>query len=259
MTDINRNLAATLKASGPSLIADPKVLKPLTEILISIITKDHACQKDCGLDEPDMEQMGLLEESSEYDWLTIDTAMDAVCGLALALGNTFAQLWKMFEKPVMKYASSSEAYERATAVGVISECARAMEDDVEPSLPTLVPLVMKRLTDEDKETKSNAAYAMGLLMQHSSGNPNMIKQIPAVLSKLEPLFQTSEARTKDNAAGCLSRMVLGHGEHIPLEQVLPPLLEVLPLREDYDENEPVYDMIVRLCMLRPLPVFLTND
>lgn len=229
------------------MIADPKVLKPVTETLISIITKDHACQKDFGSDEPDLEQLGLLDETSEYDWLTIDTALDAVCGLAAALGNSFAQLWKMFEKPVMRYASSSEAVERATAVGVMSECIKAMEEEVGPSLSTLTPLIMKRLTDEDKETKSNAAFAMGLLMQHSPGNPNMMKQIPTVLAKLEPLLQTSEARTKDNAAGCVSRMILGHQDHMPIPQVLPPLLDILPLREDYDENEPVYQMIVTLC------------
>ena len=243
VTDINRNLAATLKASGPSLVADPSTLKPLTETLIALIGKTHPCQKDFG----DEEDLGLLDGTSEYDWLTIDTAMDAVCGLAIALGGTFSQLWKMFEKPILKFASGSESFERATSVGVISECIRAMGTEITPNTGTLMPLLLKRLTDEDMETKSNAAYAMGLLQEHSEDDRAILKQFPTILARLEPLLQTSEARSRDNAAGCVSRMITKHPENVPLPQVLPALMEILPLREDYDENEPVYDMIVGLC------------
>ena len=243
ITDISRNLAATLKASGPSLIAEPTTLKAVTETLISIITKKHPCQKDFG----DEDDLGLLEETSEYDWLTIDTAMDAICGLAIALGGTFSELWKMFEKPVMRYASGSESFERATAVGVISECIRGMGEEITPSTGTLMPLLLKRLTDEDNETKSNAAYAVGLLQEHSSDDRTIIKQFPTIFSRLEPLLQTSKARSKDNAAGCVSRMIMRHPDNVPIAQVLPALLEILPLREDFDENEPVYEMIVALC------------
>ena len=216
------------------------------------MTKSHPCQKDFG----DEEDLGLLEETSEYDWLTIDTAMDAICGLALALGPAFSQLWKMFEKPVMKYASGSESFERATAVGVISECIRAMGEGITPNTSTLMPLLLKRLTDEDMETKSNAAYAMGLLQQHSKDDRTVLKQFPTILSRLEPLLQTSEARSKDNAAGCVSRMIMRHPANVPIAQVLPALMDILPLREDYDENEPVYDMIVGLCKLPFLLLFI---
>ncbi len=37
-----------------------------------------------------------------HDWLVIDTALDVVVGLAVALGPAFAELWKIFEKPVME-------------------------------------------------------------------------------------------------------------------------------------------------------------
>ena len=249
VTDINRNLAATLKASGPSLISSSVTLKAVTETLIAVITKSHPCQKDFGLDE----DFGALEEISEYDWLTIDTAMDTICGLALSLGPSFSQLWKMFEKTLMKYASGSEGFERATAVGVISECIKGMEDAVTPYTSTLLPLLLKRLTDEDPETKSNAAYAVGLLQQHSQDEDAILKQFSAILGRLEPLLQTSEARAKDNAAGCVARMIMRHPTHVPISQVVPALLELLPLEDDFDENEPVWNMIVGLCKPLPLP------
>lgn len=247
VTDINRNIAATLKTTGPSLIADPSRLKHITEIILAIITKAHPCQKDFG----DEEDLGRLEETSEYDWLTIDTAMDVICGLAGALGPTFAQLWKIFEKPIMKFASGSESFERSTAVGVIAECIKGMGADVTPSTSTLMTLLLKRMTDEDPETKSNAAYAMGLLQLHSTNDREVLKNFPTILARLEPLLQMREARAMDNAAGCVSRMIMRHGDKVPVAQVLPALLEILPLRNDFDENEPVYDMVVGLCMFCP--------
>ncbi|MDI1489575.1 MAG: hypothetical protein OHK93_000772 [Ramalina farinacea] len=248
ITDINRNIAATLKASGPSLIADPTTLKPVTETLVQILTKDHPCQKDFG-DESDAAELLSLDETSEYDWLTIDTAMDAICGLAAALGPSFSELWKIFAKPVLKYASGSSAFERATAVGVVSEVIRSMGGEgITPHTSTLLPLLMKRLTDEDPETKSNAAYAVGLLQQHSQDDATILKQFPSILTKLEPLLQTAnKARMKDNAAGCVCRMIMRHPAKVPVPQVVTALIEeVLPLREDFDENEPVWDCLVGL-------------
>ena len=52
----------------------------------------------------------------------------------------------------------------------------------------------------------------------------------------------------DNAAGCISRMISKHKTNVPVDEVLPALLNsgVLPLKEDYQENEPVWKMIVQL-------------
>src|SRR5699024_10107990 len=55
-----------------------------------------------------------------------------------------------------------------------------------------------------------------------------------------------EARIKDNASGCLCRMILAHPDRVPLAQVLPALVDLLPLKEDYEENTPVYQCIYKL-------------
>lgn len=258
VTEINRNLAATLKLCGPALISDPTTLKPVTETLLAIITKKHGCQQDFG----DTEDIEDLEESSEYDWLVIDTALDAVNAVANCLGETFGQLWKMFEKPIMRFASGSEAYERSTSIGVIAECIRAMGKEVTPSTTSLLKLLLHRMSDEDPETKSNAAYAVGLLQENSRNDQEILKSYNAILGKLEPLLHTHEARAMDNAAGCVSRMIMKHQAHVPIAAVLPALIEILPLKEDFEENEPVYNMIVNLCqstLLIPHPIQSLNQ
>ncbi|KAJ9640361.1 hypothetical protein H2199_005900 [Coniosporium tulheliwenetii] len=245
VTDINRDLAETLKQCGPAiLINDQGILVPqITNQVLSILTKRHPCQQDLG-DEADGD---VMEESSEYDWLVIDTAMDVVTALSIALGHGFAEVWKVFEKPVMKYASSQESLERNTAVGCIADAIGNMEGNVTPHTTALLKLLLHRLGDEDPEVKSNAVYAIGLLCEKSNAEQEILKAYPTILGKLEPLLHDQQvARLLDNAAGCVSRMIMRHPGHVPVQQVLPSLVQLLPLREDYDENKPVYRMIVQL-------------
>jgi hypothetical protein len=111
----------------------------------------------------------------------------------------------------------------------------------------------KRLQDEDPETKSNAAFGTGLLCSNST-DKDIVSNYGPILQILEPVLDAnnakatddSRARLVDNAAGCLARMIKAHPEAIPLPQVLPRLVELLPLRNDFRENEPVFDMIIAM-------------
>lgn len=249
VTDINRNVAATLRVCGPAILTHENMIEQVTTILGAMISRGHPCQLDIG-DEEEIEDQG---ESAEYDWLVVDTAFDVLIGLATALGEQFGELWKIFEKPVMKYASSQEASERLTAVGTIAECARGMGSSVTPYTSKILKLLIHRLSDEDSETKSNAAYAVGLLLLNSTDPAAYLPSYNTILQKLEPMLHTSEkpqtpaTRILDNAAGCVCRMIMAHPDKVPLNDVLPVLLSSLPLKEDYEENKPIYDCLVGLC------------
>lgn len=266
VTDINRNVAATLKVCGPAILTHENMIEQVTTILGAMISRSHPCQLDMGDDE-DVEEEG---ESAEYDWLVIDTAFDVLIGLATALGEQFGELWRIFEKPVMKYASSPEASERLTAVGTIAECTRGMGNSVTPYTSSLLKLLLHRLSDEDSETKSNAAYAVGLLALNSTDAAAYLPSYNKILQKLEPMLQLTPEQSQspatrilDNAAGCVCRMIMAHPDKVPLGEVLPVLLSSLPLKEDYEENKPIYDCLVGLCKLHLLSVsgslLLTNS
>jgi hypothetical protein len=243
VTEINRNVAATLKACGPAILAQQDFVKEVVTVISTIITRSHPCQQDLGDEDEEQE----VEGSSEYDWLVIDTALDVVIGLAVALGPGFSELWKIFEKPIMRFAGSeSENIERSTGVGVIAECAANMEAAVTPYTEKLLKLLLKRLSDTDPETKSNAAYATGQLILNSTDTNTYMPHYGTILQKLEPMLQVQEARIKDNAAGCISRMTLAHPDQIPLGDVLPALVGLLPLKDDFEENSPVYECILKL-------------
>jgi len=238
-------VSATLKLCGPAILTQANFAERMTSTIASIITKAHPCQQDMG-DDDDHEDMED-EESSEYDWLVIDTALDVVIGMSAALGEQFGEIFKVFIKPVTKFASSSTAYERSTAVGVIADCTKNMGNGVSPFTAQLLKLLLHRMSDEDAETKSNAAYAVGLLMYHSTDSATYLPSYNAILTKLEPLLQTRHARTLDNACGCVSRMIMAHQDRVPVDDIMPILIGLLPLKEDYEENTPIFECIAGLC------------
>jgi hypothetical protein len=245
VTDIHRDVAATLKLCGPAVLMTENgtVVPDLCQQLLAVITKRHPCQQDLG-DEADED---ILDESSEYDWLVIETAMEVVTCLAVALGSQFAELWKMFEKPIVKYASSQESTERSAAVGTIAECVGNMGAGCTEYTTGLLKLLLHRLSDEDPETKSNAVYGIGLLCEKTTNDDEIVKALPTIFSKIEPLLDAQDqARLLDNTAGCVSRFLAKHPEKLPIAEVLPRLVNLLPLREDYEENKPVFGMIVKL-------------
>ena len=228
--------------TGPFLVANQDHLRQVVQTVLALITKKHPCQAEFAEEELDIEDM----DSTELEWLVIDSAMDVISSLAAVLGPDFGELWKIFEKPVLRYASGAESLGRASACGVLSEIIVGMGDAVTSITDKLMTLLLKRMSDEDDQTKSNAAYAVGRLVEKSNDAATLQKSYPTILSKLESLLTISNARCKDNAAGCVSRLILKNKSAVPLGDVLPALVNILPLKDDYQENEPVWKMIITL-------------
>ncbi len=230
--------------TGPALLDYPDALAKIVQTVTDLITKKHTCQT--GMDDEDLDDDEL--DTTELEWVVIDNAMDVISGLAAALGPSFTEIWKVFQKQVLTYASSGESIQRATACGVLAEVITGMSDAVTPYTQQIMQVLLKRLGDEDAQTKSNAAYAIGRLVEKSEDDTTVTKAYSAIMQKLENMLGTKEARCMDNAAGCVSRMIMKHKSKIPVEEVLPALVNsgVLPLKEDFQENEPVWKMIVQL-------------
>ncbi|KAM6487665.1 ARM repeat-containing protein [Trichoderma sp. SZMC 28011] len=242
VTDISRNVAATLKACGPAVLASKDgMLQEVVSVVTLLITRSHPCQLDLG--DEDEEQEVEDAGSSEYDWLAIDTALDVIVGLAASLGPDFGELWQIFEKAIFKMASSTEDLQRSTAIGTIAEIIKYTGQAVTPYTESIGQALMRRLSDPDALTKSNAAYAVGLLVFHSTDTAKTIPIYPQLWEKLEPMLAIQEMRITDNVAGALSRMMIKHADAGFVAQALPAIVNILPLQEEYEENEPIYQAI----------------
>jgi hypothetical protein len=244
VTGINRVVADTLKACGPAVLTSKEgMLQEIVTIVGLIITRSHPCQQDPGDEEEGLDEDA---DSSEYDWLVLDTALDVVVGLAAALGPDFAELWKIFEKPVMKLTSANENLWRSTSVGTIAEISKYIGEAITPFTESMGQCIARRLGDPDLLTKSNAAYAAGLLILNSADTAKTMPMYQPLWEKLEPLLALREMRMTDNVSGALARMIMKNPDAGFVSEVLPSIVNVLPLVEDYEENEPIYQCIYKL-------------
>ncbi|KAJ6261178.1 Importin-4 [Drechslerella dactyloides] len=259
VTAVAHNMGETLKICGPSILADEKgniVTECMTQISL-ILSKKHLSQLEM---DDDGELIDSLDESSEYDWVLIESAFDWLQGFAAALGPTFAGAWTKLSSDVLKYASSSESIERSHSVGVTADCIRYMREGCTIHTASLMQVLIRRLGDENFEVKSNSAYGIGLLCFYSQDKTEVTKHYNTIFSKLEILFETQKHRGRDNACGCVARMIMANIDAIPdLGQVLDVLIGVLPLQEDYEENEPIYTMFVQLYKNQNQAAFARTD
>ncbi len=130
-----------------------------------------------------------------------------------------------------------------------------MKSSVTPYTQTLMDLFYRALSDEEPEVQCNAAFASGLLIEHSE--VDLTAQYLQILAALRPIFDTAldapsaKLNARDNAVGAVARMIVKNTAAVPLDQVLPVFLEALPLRNDYLENRPVFRAIFHLFKTQP--------
>ncbi|KAL2315583.1 putative importin subunit beta-4 [Schizosaccharomyces pombe] len=245
-TDILRNFAESIKTCGPVVLGDD--YEKLCEVVMEVLQKQHIVQAGDVFDD-DFEEEDIVSneevDDTEQDALLIDSACDVVIALAVALGGSFADSFKVFYPQIVKYYMSKNGNERAMAVACVGEVAGGIESAITPFTRDVFSLFMTALEDSEGEVRSNAAYSMGLLCQFST--EDLSSEYLNILQKLQPFFTQEVFRTAlDNAIGCISRLILHNQNAIPVDQVLPIVFSKLPLKEDYLENAPLYHMILAL-------------
>ena len=130
-----------------------------------------------------------------------------------------------------------------------------MKSAVTPQTQPLLELFYRALSDPDPEVLTNAAFASGLLVEHS--DMDLSPQYMHLLQAYRPLFTvpadapTARLNARDNAVGAVSRMIYKNMSALPLDQVLPVLLEAIPLQQDYLENRPLFRAIFELFKRQP--------
>lgn len=243
-----------LNACGPQILGAHK--KDVLDIIALLLKQQHDCQT-MSLDEDAEGEDG--GESSEYESVLISNAVDLVSTLASVYGPSFRAEFAVFLPLVAKYTEASRSSgERAMVLGALGECITGLKSGItEFTQPLLVMLSRALLQDQEPDVRSNAAFASGVLVEHSQ--VDLTSQFPALWAALKPAFQVAdgEACTKDqgnardNAVGCVSRLITKSSSAstsaLPLvDDVLPTLVRSLPLRHDALEKRATYTALFTL-------------
>lgn len=238
-------LADTMNRCGPAVVDG--YLDQVATSAIEILERKSLCQQD-----PDADDSADVDaDASEYESALISNAMDVFGAMANVLGGDFAQAFNTVLPLIGKYADPKRTTsERSAAVGSLGEIIVGLKSGVSSFTAPLLNIISRSLADEEADVRSNAAFASGVLVEHSDAD--LSSQFPALLQALQPFFNAPEHsappvyHARDNAAGAIARMITKNPNALPLDQVVSVLVSVLPLRFDTLENKPIYSAIFAL-------------
>ena len=249
-------LADSIHLIGANAIVDnasnTEALEQLCVQLMAIMKKEHPSQVE---DEEGPEDE---EEASETDALLYESALEVIVNLSLALEGDFGKIFATFKDVILSQLKSKSKSIRVSSVGALAEVVGGLKSS-NPFAEELLQVFMDRITnDKSLEVKGNAAYGIGLIVENSTTDlssvyPNILQLLFQLLSKADKKADTDDEETKDvvnrsyaNASGCVARMILKHEQAVPLEHVLGPLLGHLPLETGFEENAPIFKLIIKL-------------
>ncbi|KAJ7946616.1 ARM repeat superfamily protein [Quillaja saponaria] len=222
------------------------VLEPflprLVEATLVLLREESACQQ--------VESDGESEDDdTEHDEVLMDAVSDLLPAFAKSMGAHFAPIFAQLFEPLLKFARASRPpQDRTMVVACLAEVAQDMGSPIAGYVDRVMPLVLKELASSEATNRRNAAFCVGELCKN--GGDSALRYYDNILRGIYPLFGESEPddAVRDNAAGAVARMIMVHPESIPLNQVLPVFLKVLPLKEDREESMAVYTCISTLVL-----------
>lgn len=219
--------------------------------MIEILQKKAFCQRIDEGDEAELDE----DEVAQADSDLIAGAGEVIGSIALVTGSEGVQPLRMFLPHLVKYYKKERSKtERSTVIGTCSDVTVGLGGAMEEFTPSLLQLNLRALEDDDFDVRSNAAFGLGVLVEHTPHD--LSSRYLEFLSALQPLFAPGVNQTaQDNAVGAVSRLILRNSSAVPLDQILPVLLQACPLKRDFRENQPlVKAMILLLEMNHPLLV-----
>ncbi|XP_065827818.1 importin-4-like [Oscarella lobularis] len=236
------SLATLLKTVGSLLLTGEGRLDSIVIIVRRVFESKATCQ-DEGSDDGEAEE----EDQAEMDGVLIELAGDVLPPLASALGGpSFAPYFAGFLPLLLAKSRNCSVAERSFAFGTIGEILFAMESAVSSFVKHLLPVLSAGLKDSEEEVRGNAVYGIGVLA--SQGGLEVVIHYQTILQELFSVLQIQQQKNHivDNVCAAVCRMISAHPEAVPLAHVLPVVIERLPLKEDFTENETVYGCIVDL-------------
>jgi hypothetical protein len=211
----------------------------ICERALEILQGKARCQL-ADEDEGEAPPSAPSTEQSEWDAALIRDAADLVSSIAAVLGADFSQAFQTFF-PVIRsyYDPKRQTVDRSYAIGVLAEIVNGMKAAITPFTEELLALFLRALTDPELDVRSNTTFALGSLIYWT--NADLSSHYNGFLRDVQPILENpatdSEAnQARDNASGAIARLILKNSAAVPLDQVLPRLLNQLPAKEDNREN-----------------------
>ncbi len=190
-----------------------------------------------------------LEEDADHDIVLIDAVADCVDDVAKVLGPLFVPHFPTFLAEIQKYSRKSRSEEdRIMSIGTLAEVCNAVQSAVVPYVNKVLEIAVNGLQDESEHIQRNSVYCFGVIAFYAK--EQVAPYIQQILPFFQPIFvnmnDTMEALV-DNAVSALARIILAQHK-VPLDQLIAAMVAALPLREDFQEYEIVFQCLIQLIL-----------
>ncbi|KAL8619425.1 hypothetical protein ACOMHN_011776 [Nucella lapillus] len=231
-------LQELLEKLGVAVLQVTNTTDLILQTMKDIFTHKVACQ-----DEEEDED----EQQAEYDGMLIESAGDVLPVMARLMGGpSFSPFFTSFLTDLLKrLKETSSTAEKSFAVGTLAEVIESIGETTVKFVDTLYPVFLRMVKEEDDEVRSNAVFALGMLA--ANGGDTMKARHADILKMLLDMMAKEEnGRVMDNMCAAICRIVWVNSENLPLEYIVPTVIQCLPLKEDFEENTTVFTCLLKL-------------
>ncbi|XP_029638224.1 importin-4-like isoform X1 [Octopus sinensis] len=230
------------KIGSPYMCEDGMIDSILTRTR-EVFSHQTTCQDDNDDDDDGEEE----DQEAEYDAYLVESAGEILPATAKLIGGkAFMPYFESFIPDLLKKLKSHNSIaDRSFAIGTLAETLEACGEASAGLTSQFYPIFMKITRDPDSEVRNNAVFALGVII--SNGGSALQNDLLNILTELFTLLQNESCDlVKDNICGTVCRIINQKPDGLPLEQVLPVIIQCLPLKEDFEENTTVFQSLLSL-------------
>ncbi|XP_017781860.1 PREDICTED: importin-4-like [Nicrophorus vespilloides] len=233
------NLLEEIK--GDVLVGDGH-REAIMNCVIDILTHKTVCQ------DHDVGAEGVMnEEESEQTELLLECAGEVIpkFGNALRPDDFFCYFPNILQLLTIRAKNTISISQRSFAYGTLAECMKPLSTYVEKFVPQLLHLWEAGTKDSSEEVRNNSVYGLGEMIFH--GRDCLYSKYSDILVGLSMMItKESHAGTMDNICSALAKMIINNSSLVPLDQVFEVLIQHLPLKTDFQENEAIVKCLFKL-------------
>ncbi|XP_022906239.1 importin-4-like [Onthophagus taurus] len=205
--------------------------------VIDLLTKKTTCQDNDNNDSGDTVDD---DEESEQTELLLECAGDIIpkYGNALTPDEFVLYFQNVLNLLSIRTKNKKSVSQRSFGYGTLAECMKPLGIYVEKFVPALLQLWVAGAKDESEDVRNNSVFGLGEMVLY--GKDCMFPHYNDILHGLSNMLpKETHSGTMDNISGALAKLIIANVNAVPMDQVFPALLQHLPLKTDFAENEAI--------------------
>ena len=227
-------------------------VKAITEQLRTMLDGEAMCQQDA--DDEDSED-GEGGQKSQAQVL-IDSVIELIAAFAKIFAQHFDPMFAELFPSLVEYTKrKNSSLDRAMVIGLFAEVLAYFGGDLFANrYQSALQIIVDGLSDDSPLVTRNSLFGVGQTAQECPQvAKELINKYLPVVAKFTDPTTVSDRAVVENAAGAISRFIQQFWDSglIDVSQYLPCLFQVLPVEDDFQENETIYSTLLLILEKQP--------